>query len=191
MLHRRLLLLDSADVGPSRPAMQHPGELRQLVLGTGGINFHAPVIQIAGIPAEPQLHRGPLREVSISHALDAPAHQPPSRRLFLTCHPVSYVGSIRGQATKFRATRPLFPRSSVRGISLPVPELTHYAYVTNGISGQHSTSRTALPPPLLIPLARPPAPPAAAARAVRHEPRRAHRFPPRPLQSLYRRRRPG
>src|SRR5260370_1557875 len=73
----RLLFLDAADIAPLRAAMQHPCQLRKLVYGSDGVDFDAPVVEIAGVPATAESHRRSLREVAIANTLHASAYDPP------------------------------------------------------------------------------------------------------------------
>ena len=80
------LFVHAAHVCPPRPLVQHPGELRELLRGPGGVHFHAPIVQIARVPGQPEVYRRALREVSEPDALHPPAHEPPPRRLFFVRH---------------------------------------------------------------------------------------------------------
>src|SRR5450759_3433411 len=72
----RLLFLDAADVAPPRAAVQHAGPLRQLGYGADGVDFDAPVVEIAGIAREAKFHGRALREIAVADALHAPADEP-------------------------------------------------------------------------------------------------------------------
>src|SRR4051812_21324750 len=76
LLDCRLLFLDAANVAPTRAAMQHAGEFGEFGGGADGVDFDAPVVEIAGIPGEAKLDGGALGEVAIADALHAPADDP-------------------------------------------------------------------------------------------------------------------
>jgi hypothetical protein len=56
--------------------MQHAGQFGELASGTGGVDFDAPVVEIAGVPGEAKFEGGALREVAVAHALHTPADEP-------------------------------------------------------------------------------------------------------------------
>ena len=87
LLDGRFLLVDAADVGPARAAVQQAGELRELVLGTYRIHFDAAIIQIAREAGQAQLVGGTLCEIAVPHALHAATHQEPARMMQLVSHP--------------------------------------------------------------------------------------------------------
>lgn len=73
----RFLFLHAAYIAPLWAAMQHPGQLRKPVYGSDGIDFDAPVVEIAGVSGQAEFHRRALREVAVADALHAPAYDPP------------------------------------------------------------------------------------------------------------------
>ncbi len=60
-----------------------PASFGKLIYGPDGIDFDAPVVQIAGVPGQPEFHRRALREVAISDALHPPPDDPPPRVICL------------------------------------------------------------------------------------------------------------
>src|SRR5664279_4824856 len=72
----RLLFFDAAHVAPSRAAVQHAGQFGELGYGADGVDFDAPVVEIAGVAREPEFHGGALREVAIADARHAPTDEP-------------------------------------------------------------------------------------------------------------------
>src|SRR5215831_11246203 len=104
----RLLFFETLHIGPLGAAAQHTGELRQLLVGPGGINFHAAIVQIAGIAGQTQTGGGPLREIAEPHTLNAASDEPAPGRMLghsaeriawsapKTCHmPETCHGTLR------------------------------------------------------------------------------------------------
>ena len=79
LLDCRLLFLDAADVAPARTVVQHAGQFREFGRGADGVDFDAPVVEIAGVPGEAKFDGRALREVAVAHALHAPADEPSLR----------------------------------------------------------------------------------------------------------------
>src|ERR1035437_506537 len=75
----RLLFFDAADVAPLWAVVQHPREFGKFGYRADGVDFDAPVVEIAGIAREPKFNGRALREVAIAHALHAPADEPSPR----------------------------------------------------------------------------------------------------------------
>ncbi len=76
MLHGGFLFFNSANVGPSRALAEAGGEIGQLVVRSGGVDFDAAIIEIAGVAGESQAGSGVPGEVAETDALNASANQP-------------------------------------------------------------------------------------------------------------------
>ena len=72
----RLLLVNAANVGPSGTAMEESGEGGELGRWTDGVDFDAPIVEVAGVAGEAKLSGGALGEVAIADALNAAADKP-------------------------------------------------------------------------------------------------------------------
>ncbi len=58
------------------PLVQHAGQFGEFVYGADGVDFDAPVVEIAGVAGEAEIDGGALREVAIADALHAAADEP-------------------------------------------------------------------------------------------------------------------
>ena len=76
MSDRGLLFVDAADVGPSGAAMEEAGECGEFGRGTDGVDFDAPIVEVAGVAGEPEFNGGALGEVAIADTLNAAADVP-------------------------------------------------------------------------------------------------------------------
>src|SRR3954454_11892662 len=73
---RRLLFVDAADVRPAGPAVEQAGERGELGCGADGVDFDAPIVEIARVAGEAELGGGVLGEVAVADALHATANIP-------------------------------------------------------------------------------------------------------------------
>src|ERR1017187_1500408 len=71
-----LLFFDAADIAPPGSAVQHTGQFVKPGYGANGVDLDAAIVEIAGIAGETKFHSGPLCEVAVADALDAPADEP-------------------------------------------------------------------------------------------------------------------
>ena len=71
MSDRGFLFVNAADVGPTGAAMEEAGEGGELGRGSDGVDFDAPVVEVAGVAGEAQFSGGALGEVAISDTLNA------------------------------------------------------------------------------------------------------------------------
>jgi predicted transcriptional regulator len=75
-LHGGFLFFNSADIGPARTLAEAGGEIGEFIGWSGGVDFDAAVIQIAGVASETEGGCGLLGEVAEADALDASANHP-------------------------------------------------------------------------------------------------------------------
>jgi hypothetical protein len=88
LLHGGFLFFNSADIGPARTLAEAGGEIGEFFGWSGGVDFDASIVEIAGISGEPEGGCGVLREVAESDALDGSANHPSASYAGFSAHAV-------------------------------------------------------------------------------------------------------
>jgi porphobilinogen synthase len=96
-------LLYMANVGHAWPQVQGRGKITQFLGRTGGIDFHAAIVQITGPTAEAELGCLGLGEIAESDALHASTHKPAFCRALL--HKLTYRVNMAFPIQRLRRLR--------------------------------------------------------------------------------------
>src|SRR5450755_3614798 len=115
MLHGGFPLVDSAHVAESWAFAQRRGQIRKFMGWAGGVDFHAPVVQIANVSRKAQRGGCPLGIVAITDALHTAVHAVEPGSLGIAGHGQTRIARSKCDGNRMKGPQP-FDAATLQGV---------------------------------------------------------------------------